>query len=298
MAREGRPAVGTSRLRYFVLVVRKNQVDACHSGNIRLPGQRGTKGRASELRSERVRDGLAEATRQQTRWGAITATASGQYSYESDEGWGACGLSSDQPYTGGLFTCHLIGGLTGRADANHDGVVDLGELRRHLDDRVTHDSNGHQVPQLSGNLPDDVALADRPRYDIPIPTVPEKYAALDHPSPLTPWVITGASTTAVAAGAGLLFFTREQTVTDDINAGRRNGDLDVAESERATWRRAKAASFTSAALLGAASLTGLAWILTAEPQDIDDVYLAPPSFEIDVSPQPDGASLSITLPLD
>ncbi len=60
----------------------------------------------------------------------------------------------------GIFSYHLIDGLYGEADNNSDGVINLMEIGRYLDDHVTPDAAPHnQVPVTVGNRQEKVSYA-------------------------------------------------------------------------------------------------------------------------------------------
>ncbi len=55
----------------------------------------------------------------------------------------------------GIFTYYLVQGLTGAADANHDGIVSLQELYEYIEQQVTQKSRsvgGNQHPVMKGEL--------------------------------------------------------------------------------------------------------------------------------------------------
>ena len=56
----------------------------------------------------------------------------------------------------GIFTHHLLAGLTGEADLDNDGTVSLQELYEYVSERVTRDAmsaGGRQHPLLRGSMP-------------------------------------------------------------------------------------------------------------------------------------------------
>ena len=275
-------------------------IDSCHSGNLKFPGERerGVKMKDAE-RVTLFSASIEKVVEAAKGWGAISATAGHQFSYENQLGWKSCVFNTHK-YTGGLFTCHLLGGLSGKADTNADGVINLGELKEHLRERVVGDSGGNQIPQLSGDLPLDSGLTALPSREIAIPEVPEKYLIEEYPRPIRPWLYAGAGVTGALTLAGVLFYTQEGRVTDDLNDGLEDGNRSAAESERDRWILAKNASLVTAGLVGTATLIGLAYDLFDEPQDIEDVYELPPRFEIDigVAPVEGGGAMSLGFTFD
>jgi len=117
--------------------------DACHSGAIGSPSWPGGlfTGLASQF--------LADST---NRWGqssfVFSAAASGQTSLEV-------------PALGhGLFTFHLLQGLAGAADTDHDGLVTARELSRHVISQVRDSAAALSREQTPEN---------NPQYDRSIP---------------------------------------------------------------------------------------------------------------------------------
>lgn len=60
---------------------------------------------------------------------------------------------------GGAFTHFMISGLSGRADADRNGIVTIQELHRYVNPRVKKQTKGRQTPIFYGRFPDDLALA-------------------------------------------------------------------------------------------------------------------------------------------
>lgn len=72
----------------------------------------------------------------------ILSCQPGEYSLEGEQ-WGG---------GRGIFSYHLVDGMSGLADKNGDGMVSLGELDRYLEDHVTAEAAPQsQVPLLVGN---------------------------------------------------------------------------------------------------------------------------------------------------
>jgi len=67
----------------------------------------------------------------------------------------------------GLFSYHLVDGLTGLADADHDGLVITREIQRYLQDKVTTEAEpAHQNPMVVGSATERIATVDVPTLDI------------------------------------------------------------------------------------------------------------------------------------
>ena len=267
-------------------------VDACHSGAIVFPDQRGAEARPASKRVQLVAASLERVTEQFQGWGALAAAASDQFAMEASSGE-LCSLGG-QPYQGGLFTCRLLQGLTGEADSDKDAVVNLDELVSHLNRTVPADTNGQQRPQLSGNLDGTMPLSRvQPDAPVPIPTVPERYVKEIDPNPLRPWVWVGASLTVAAAATGAVYYVRSENLAEEINSGITGKDDEFN-------RLQSTAIISFAAAGGLAALTLTAFLLDEygfnEPGDINDVYEQPPWFRlVGVAPTDDGAIGTVQL---
>ena len=265
-------------------------VDACHSGTIKFPGKRGVKNLTdSKERLQTVDKGIEEALKkhEDKGWGAISAAASDQFAAEIK---GGC-MFGDYAYLGGLFTCHLLKGLSGDADKDANGQVNVDELYAYLDSSVRRDSRGQQSPKRSGSLKGDMTVSYTSTSGrVAIPTLPEKYTgAMEHP--LRPWVYTGAGLTVAAAATGAYFGLKSQDSADqaDNTIGDERADL-LDQSDRES--RIAVTSYGLAAGLGALTLSGFLIDFLQEPEDIEDVYEKAPLFELGVVPgadaRPDG----------
>src|SRR5262245_762135 len=88
-----------------------------------------------------------------TEQGLITYAAcmAGEYSFEPNNG----------PIQNGFFTCALLEALSGKADANGDGVVTLAEVDAYVANRVKTLTRGLQNPtmQRPWTIPSSLALA-------------------------------------------------------------------------------------------------------------------------------------------
>ncbi len=257
-------------------------IDACHSGSIQFPG-RGAALADPNVRMTLTAEGITSAMDNQgdKNWGAISAAASDQTAAEVK----GCQIGG-YDYTGGLFTCHLLKGLSGSADRNGNGEVALGELYNYLDTNVRGDSNGQQSPQRSGNLDDGLVLTSIGADKVGIPTLPEAYSgAVAHP--LRPWIYTGAGLTAAAAITGAVFSVQSQNKLEESQNSPDNASALQRESQDNT--RLALASYGAAATLGAVTLGMLLYDLFKDPEGVEDVYQKPPLFELALHPTEDGA---------
>lgn len=264
-------------------------LDACHSGAVQFPGQRGA------LVAERIKgvtESVDEVTGGNKGWGAISAAASDQFAQETDSGWVGCRLGG-VPYPGGLFTCHLIRGLSGAADADADGTVSLDELHKHLSETVGRDSKGMQSPQLSGSLDRDMAIGNPSEQPIAIPPVPKRFTEDEESSVLVPFLWVGAGLSAATLTTGAVFNIKANGLADEINAGIKPGAQAKADHDQ--FQQLAVVSYFSAGLVGALSLAGLIFELLDEPQGIEDVYELPPWLQISIAPTPKGPQSSLNL---
>ena len=70
----------------------------------------------------------------------------------------------------GAFTCYILKGLNGEADAAKDGTVTIGELIRYLRDKVSQATGDKQTPQAFGEVDATLPLSypDNPGVDLPL----------------------------------------------------------------------------------------------------------------------------------
>jgi len=250
-------------------------IDACHSGTIQLPGGRGA-GFSERIQGVTKAIGTTvDKAAAQRSWGALVAATADQQALERVENPN-CKLGG-RPYSGGLFTCHLLNGLSGVADTDGDGVVVLEELQLYLKDAIYRDSEGKQQPQASGNLEADLVLSHPSRLDVAIPQVPERYLEVPEGAPW-PWLVTGGVLAAAAVITGGVFHSRS---------------LDTAETskgyigeEKTALERESLDQYTVALIgygVGGAFAMGTlaAWLYVAldEPAGREDVYELAPWFE-------------------
>ena len=293
---ENMVATGVSMARLYELLRERTKaqnlvmiIDACRSGHIRFPGRRGAKlgNRISAFEGH-----IEKAATGTEGWGVITATASDSFSLESEAGWDRCGFDPYE-YAGGLFTCHLLAGLSGRADKNADGAVTATEVFGYLHSEVSKDSKGQQVPEQSGALNPELVLMQRGNKPVAIPALPERYRHEPAPAALTPLLWVGGGLTAAALTSGVVFLALQADTAGQIDAGERDLDRGDAEREWATLGLWRDTSFVTAGLFGAAVVSGLFWLLLDEPEGPEAVYDREPLFELDVAPIPQGAMLGL-----
>ncbi|MCF8243505.1 MAG: caspase family protein [Saprospiraceae bacterium] len=101
--------------------------DACHSGNL-AGGMEGV-GATAQALSAQFQNQIK-----------IMSCQPNELSMEGEQ-WGG---------GRGVFSYHLIDGLTGMADANKDSIVTLSELERYLDQTVPAETDQHQYPNATG----------------------------------------------------------------------------------------------------------------------------------------------------
>ena len=160
---KGNEYLQLSELKSWFDALAKKQVevifiaDACHSGGL-IGGKDGVSKTQQAL---------------QARWAGITKLLScraDEYSLEGKQ-WGG---------GRGLFSYHLVNGLTGRADANKDKQVSLGELETYLTSNVVKEANPNvQTPVVLGDAGQLLAtvsaaglvqLADEEQRQVPVIT--------------------------------------------------------------------------------------------------------------------------------
>ncbi len=110
--------------------------DACHSGKLSGSSVGGAQLTNSNL------------SRQYANEIKILSCQPDEYSIEGEQ-WGG---------GRGAFSYHLLDGLYGMADGNADGTVNLKEISRYLEDRVSEEVNPqHQNPMTLGNVTEKLA---------------------------------------------------------------------------------------------------------------------------------------------
>ncbi|MBK9337459.1 MAG: caspase family protein [Lewinellaceae bacterium] len=115
--------------------------DACRAGKLA-----GNHINGAQLTSVNLAQQFANETK-------ILSCEPNEYSLEGEQ-WGG---------GRGLFSYHLVDGLTGMADANRDGLVHLREIQRYLQDRVPVEAEpASQNPMVVGSATERVATVDAP----------------------------------------------------------------------------------------------------------------------------------------
>lgn len=280
-------------------------IDACHSGNIEFPGSRGFKtsgdpivleGEMKEIVEERAKSvtgSLEEVVKGNPGWGAISSTAADQLAGETT----ASCIIGGKPYAGGIFTCYMLEGLSGVADANGDRDVTLGELFDHLIVQVSQARDGDQVPQRSGQLEDGLVLANTRGVNIDIPRVPERYLVETQAHPLRPYIYASAGLTVAALATSgffnLMANNTAQRMNDFDNISNPRSEFEDLQDTRDRQILMATTGYITTAALAAITLGALSFDLLSDPEDINDVYEDSPWFQIGLSPTPGGASLQL-----
>jgi tetratricopeptide (TPR) repeat protein/uncharacterized caspase-like protein len=115
--------------------------DACRAGKLA-----GSNINGAQLTSANLALQFANETK-------ILSCEPNEYSLEGEE-WGG---------GRGLFSYHLVDGLTGLADANRDGWVNVREIQRYLQDRVPAEAEpASQNPMVVGSATERIATVDAP----------------------------------------------------------------------------------------------------------------------------------------
>ena len=196
-------------------------IDACHSGNIKFPNQRGitsTSLKNSELgllektRAKSVQSTLKKMVKNQNGWGAISAAAANQTAGES--AGGVCQLAG-KDYNGGLFTCALLESFDGKADQNQDKALSLDELFKHVSGRLVSMRGLDQIPQRSGNMSGHQQLFPTIDQKLELPQVPLRYLRETHPHPYRPWLYGSLTLSGVALASSIAMnFIANQSARD------------------------------------------------------------------------------------
>ena len=122
--------------------------DACHAGAAGFEGFRGRRS-AALAETDRLVGQLAES---KPGTAVLTASSATEASAEGKK-WGG---------GHGVFTHHLLAGLSGDADADTDGFVTIRELFDFTYRHVSKDTGGDQHPELKGRFDNAMPLAALP----------------------------------------------------------------------------------------------------------------------------------------
>ncbi len=122
--------------------------DACHAGAAGFEGFRGRRS-AALAETNRLVGQLAES---KPGTAVLTASSATEASAEGKK-WGG---------GHGVFTHHLLAGLSGDADADTDGFVTIRELFDFTYRHVSKDTGGDQHPELKGRFDNAMPLAALP----------------------------------------------------------------------------------------------------------------------------------------
>ena len=264
-------------------------VDACHSGNIMFPGKRGVKKPprvAARERSGAISKSIKTLGEKRQSWSVISAAAANQYAGELQ---GACG--GDVEYTGGIFTCYLLEGLKGDADANRDGAVSITEVFQYVRKRVSRATAGTQTPMFSGNENTKTPFFKVPveSAEIAIPRIPETYLIKEYRSIYTPvrWSMIGLTLATGVAAA--MFNNNANTLTRDVNnfayRSRTQAEYEQLVTERDEAITSTRLTYLSMGVFGVASIVTSLLELYDQPQQRDEVYQIKPWFSLPISEQ-------------
>lgn len=257
-------------------------VDACHSGNIQFPGDRGFVPKTVNLERASSVAGSLDTLATRDGWGAISATGPDQLAGESSA---SCKLGG-QDYAGGIFTCNLVSGLSGAADSDADGTVVLDELFAHVERTVSNASGGQQRPRRSGTLAGTLAMSQSGSLDVEIPRVPERFLVDASPHPLRPWIWTGAALSAGTLVTAGVFNLLANSSAGDANAVPAGGQSRADYQDRVDDHARDVTLANTTYVVGAALALGtgllLAWDIFGEAEDADDVYGEDPWFRVGV----------------
>ena len=163
-------------------------VDVCHAGTI------GT------IRSNNVNTAVEQVLKAPGQLLGFMATRSTEYAWEG-ENWGG---------GHGAFSYFILRGLSGEADKNDDGVVDVNELIEYVRSKVSESTRDQQHPTENISIKNSVELAD-----------------IEKPgSPMTPWM-------PIAKGQGRGRGLLAQAVTPGTTKREAARDQEIANFEAA-----------------------------------------------------------------
>ena len=265
-------------------------IDACHSGSINFPKQRGVKfdtpnleqsaspnpkqKSAEQVEKEKARANalfkqLKNLNRSQPEWSVLTAASGAQVANElSDDS--QCPYSM-KGYKGGLFTCSILEGLRGGAKVDQKHRMKFSDLHNYVENRVSSFSKGSQQPQWLGSDTSLPAL----KATIRIPEIPPELLRppTRETSTLT-WTGVGLSSLATAATVTFLGFT--YSYWDEVHNFRNGGRSSVSHEQynnsvKNFDKYADYYKWSAITAGGLALLTGASYIFDQmhEPQSIE-----------------------------
>lgn len=192
-------------------------IDACHSGNLQFPNQRGFQmtslneaevAKIDELHNSQLNETITKMIASQKGWGAISATAAKELAIEGDR---SCQLAG-QEYRGGLFTCALLNSFNGSADLDRNGKLSYDEVFNFIREDVEHRSP-KQTPQRSGSMSGKLDLFPTINQRLELPKIPLQYLSQNHPKPYRPWLYTSLGlTSATLLSGGIINILANQSV--------------------------------------------------------------------------------------
>lgn len=255
-------------------------VDACHSGNILFPNQRGVKkppNVAARERSSGITKSVEALGKEQGKWSVISSAAANQYAGELV---GECG--SGVEYAGGIFTCHMLTALKGASDLNGDGSLSTTELFKYVYSKVSKETGGLQTPTFSGSSDDNVPFFKAPQsqQSLEIPRIPAEYASQTFQSGYKTARWTGIALTVLSGALSAYLASKTNTITADLNRfnyrSRTSQDYNDLVREREDMTRATNISY---GLTGVTSLATIVFGLLEyydRPEGRQEVYLDKP----------------------
>jgi len=117
--------------------------DACYSGGLDYTADLASKGYVSSSSQPLYR----EYERAESGIALLMSSSAGEPSLE------------DRVLRQGVFTYFLLRGMSGAADYNYDGIVNIKELFHYVSHKVPEYTYGAQSPWLSGDYDDDMPIA-------------------------------------------------------------------------------------------------------------------------------------------
>lgn len=262
-------------------------VDACHSGNISFPNQRGVRkppNVAAKERSKGIDESLKTLSTQKKKWSVISAAAANQFAGELK---GDCGNGVE--YTGGLFTCHMLEALKGAADRNQDGGLSVAEVFKYVRSKVSMQTAGTQTPTFSGDTESDKNFFKVPNgsTQIEIPKVPEVYLIQEYRSAYTPARWTGLGLSVAAGVASALLSSEANDFTREVNTfnyrSRTTGEYEQLLSDRNSAIQSATTMMSITGVMAAVTIATALLERYDRPEGRPEVYKLKPWFTLPVS---------------